>query len=373
MHVRRLHLVNFRSYAALDVDFSPGITTFLGSNGQGKTNLVESIVYVATHSSHRVASDSPLVANGSTQATIGVEVARDDRSVTVEIEINPGRSNRARVNRSPVTRARDALGILRVVVFAPEDLSMVKGDPAERRAFLDDLLVQRTPRLAGVRSDYDKVLKQRNALLKSAQSARRANASAIDGTLEVWDGQLARFGSEITAARLELIDALRPRVVEAYDGIAAGRGPVKIDYASSWLDDVDVDRSGIEQQLLEAVASRRREELDRGITVVGPHRDDLSLRLRDNPVRGYASHGEAWSTALAMRLAAFDLLRSDGDDPILILDDVFAELDSSRRAQLADAVAGAGQVLITAAVAEDVPAGLTGESFTVHEGRVTRG
>lgn len=372
MHVRRLHLTDFRSYSTLDLRLDPGIDTFVGSNGQGKTNLVEAIIYAATQSSHRVATDAPLVRNDCTLAAIGLEVVRDERSVTIELEIVPGKSNRAKVNRSSVSRARDALGIVRVVVFAPEDLSMVKGDPSERRSLLDDLLVQRTPRLAGVRSDYERVLKQRNALLKSAGAARRGSTDAMEATLEVWDVQLVRFGAEIANARLELIDVMRPMVVSRYDEISGGRGPAEIDYLSSWLTDPEVAREGIEAQFTDALATRRREELDRGITLVGPHRDDLSLRLRGNPVRGYASHGESWSMALALRLASYDLLRADGDDPILILDDVFAELDSARRAQLARTVEGAGQVLITAAVAEDVPESLTGTVFTVRNGEVTR-
>jgi DNA replication and repair protein RecF len=295
----------------------------------------------------------------------------------LEVELNPGRANRARVNKSTLPRTRDLIGLVRTVVFSPEDLTLVKGDPSDRRRFLDDLLVLRTPRLAGTRADYDRVLKQRNSLLKTAGLARGSARDAALATLAVWDEQLARHGAELLEARLALVDDLRPYVGKAYETVARGasRDDAEIEYRSS------VPLEGpLEAAILAELERRRKDELDRGISLVGPHRDELLLWLGHGPdatedrlpVKGYASHGESWSFALALRLASYDLLRSDGDDPILILDDVFAELDSERRAQLADLVAGAEQVLVTAAVPEDVPAALAGARYVVADGEVTR-
>jgi DNA replication and repair protein RecF len=291
----------------------------------------------------------------------------------LEIEINPGRSNRARVNRSPLPKARELLGLVHAVVFSPEDLALVKGDPSERRRFADDLLVQVSPRYAGTRADYDRVLKQRNSLLKTAGAARRGGATAESAlsTLAVWDTRLAELGAETMRRRIQLVEDLTPLLGKAYEAVARGasRDDAVISYRPSFETDTGptVD---LEAGLLAAMEARRRDELDRGISLVGPHRDDLVLTLGDLPVKGYASHGECWSFALALRLASYDLLRAGGDDPILILDDVFAELDSGRRTQLADLVAGAEQVLITAAVSEDVPAQLRGRRFTVADGEV---
>ena len=294
----------------------------------------------------------------------------------VEVEISPGKANRARVNRAPVPRPRDVLGILRTVLFAPEDLAMVKGDPSERRRFLDDLLVVRTPRLAGVRADYDRVLRQRNALLKSAGASIRAGKGDLR-TLEVWDSNLATTGAELLAARLELVDALRPLVDKAYDAVADSGGPAALDYRCSLGDAVPLvaDRDMLSGALLNAISDLRKNELDRGVSLVGPHRDDLLLKLGPMPAKGYASHGESWSFALALRLAAYELLSSDTDDdgePVLILDDVFAELDSQRRERLAGMVAGAEQVLVTAAVPDDVPEALAGARVDVMGGEVRR-
>ena len=371
MWVRSVGLTDFRSYAEVDVDLAPGVTTFIGSNGQGKTNLVEAIGYVATLGSHRCATDAPLVRSGADLAVIRCIVS-DDREVLVEIAITPGKANRARINRSPVPKVRDVLGILRTILFAPEDLALVKGDPSDRRAFLDDLLVQRTPRFAGVRADYDRVLKQRNALLKSAAAARRASPDEMQRTLEVWDEQLAEHGSALLAARLGLLDDLVGGVREQGRMIAGeGSADLGLRYTSSLSDDdLPRDRELLRDALMRRISERRRDELDRGITLVGPHRDDLQILLGANPAKGYASHGESWSIALALRLAAFDLLRSDGIDPVLILDDVFAELDRARRERLAERVQDATQVLITAAVDADVPELLHGARMQVHDGEV---
>ena len=382
MHVSHLTLHNFRSYADLDVPLEPGVNAFVGRNGQGKTNLVEAIDYLSRLSSHRVATDAPLVRAGTDQAIVRAAVVREGRTAVLEIELNPGRANRARINKSPLPRSRELLGLLRTVVFSPDDLTLVKGDPSDRRRFLDDLLVLRTPRLAGVRADYDRVLKQRNSLLKTAGAARRGSSSQESAlsTLGVWDAHLARTGGEILVERMRLVEDLKPYVGKAYETVArgAGRDDAEVDYRPS-LPGVDAtaDRASVTQALLDEVERRRNDELDRGLSLVGPHRDDLVLTLGNGevrlPVRGYASHGECWSFALALKLASYDLVRSDGDDPILILDDVFAELDTERRRQLAELVAGAEQVLVTAAVEDDVPEALAGTRFVVADGEVRRG
>jgi DNA replication and repair protein RecF len=316
--------------------------------------------------------------SGATRAVVRTEIHTDtDRDLVVEIEINPGKSNRARLNRSPVPRPREVLGLLRTVLFAPEDLALVKGDPSERRRFLDELLTLRSPRMAGVRQDYDRVLKQRNSLLRSASLARRQGRSGSgEGrlrTLEVWDDHLARTGSELLATRLELLESIRPLVAASYDAVAKGKGHARLDYKSSVpLLPGAGGRDQLAEALLVAVQDKRADELDRGVSLVGPHRDDVLLGLGDLPAKGHASHGEAWSFALALRLASYELLRSDGAEPVLIRDDVFAELDSQRRDRLAELVSPAQQVLVTAAVAADVPAELTGTRFEVGDGTVRR-
>ncbi len=372
MYVRSLDLVDFRSYPRAVVEFEPGPNVLVGPNGVGKTNLVEALGYVATLSSHRVATDAPLVRAGATTAVIRCAIVHDGRELMVELAIEPGKANKARLGRAPVTRARDVLGALRLVLFAPEDLSLVRGDPAERRRYLDELLVARQPRFAGVRADYDRVLKQRNALLRTAYLAGKVGAGSRDlSTLEVWDAHLVEHGAILLAARLELCAALAPHVAKAYDAVAAGGGGAAIGYRSA-LGDLPAGRDGLRDQLLAALRDARQAELDRGVTLVGPHRDDLGLTLGPLPVKGYASHGESWSFALALRLAAYDLLRADGIEPVLILDDVFAELDTGRRQRLADLVGGASQLLVTCAVDGDVPADLRGARFELGDGEVRR-
>jgi DNA replication and repair protein RecF len=383
VYVSHLTLHDFRSYATADVALDPGVTAFVGRNGQGKTNLVEAVDYLSRLSSHRVATDAPLVRSGCAQAVVRAAVVKDGRTAVLEVEINPGRANRARVNKSVLPRTRDLVGLVRTVVFSPEDLALVKGDPSERRRFLDELLVLRTPRLAGLRADYDRVLKQRNSLLKSMAATRRGRRDDefAASTLAVWDEQLAQHGAELLAARTGLIDDLRPYVGKAYEAVA--RGASREDAELEYRPTVPLDTGDLAQAFLGTLAERRKDEIDRGLTLVGPHRDDLLLTLAPArasvestgeklPVKGYASHGESWSFALALRLAAYDLLRADGDDPILVLDDVFAELDTERRAQLAELVAGAEQVLVTAAVPADVPEVLAGARFVVADGEVTR-
>jgi DNA replication and repair protein RecF len=377
VHVSQLGLVDFRSYTAVDISLQPGVSAFLGPNGQGKTNLVEAIHFAATQTSHRVAGDQPLIRLGAEQAIVRTLVQRDERSALIELEINPGKSNRARLNRGAVPRMRDVLGILRTVLFSPDDLDLVRGDPSLRRRFLDDLLTVRQPRFAGVRTDYDRVLKQRNTLLKTAGGRRTGSRNpAALATLESWDAQLARHGAELLSARLALVAALGDPVAERYGDVARsvpkpdGGNDARVEYRPSWDTGELVDRAELEAGLLGELESRRDEELDRGVTLVGPHRDDLVLSLGALPARGYASHGESWSFALALRLASFELLRAEGDDPVLILDDVFAELDALRRSRLAHLVAETEQVLVTAAVPEDVPAALVRHRFEVHDGMV---
>ena len=373
MHVSQLSLTDFRSWRQLEVELAPGATALVGANGQGKTNIVEALLYVATLASHRVGTDAPLVRQGCERAVVRARVERDDRSMLVELELNPGKANRARVNRGPVPRAREVLGLLRTVLFAPEDLSLVRGDPAERRRFLDDLLVQRAPRLAGVRSDYERVLKQRNALLKTAFLAKRSGGGDMR-TLDVWDAHLARAGAELLAARLALVVDLQPLVEAAYREVSKGQGEATMAYRSSLGEAMpdSADREVLAAALLSELARVRPQEVERGVSLVGPHRDELVLSLGTMPVKGYASHGESWSVALALRLASYELLRADGGEPVLLLDDVFAELDTGRRDRLAALVQGAEQVLVTAAVAQDVPDVLSGGRYDVHAGTVTR-
>ena len=378
MYVRHLSVADFRSWRSAEVAFDPGPAVLVGANGQGKTNLVEALGYVATLSSHRVATDAPLVRSGAERAVVRTAVVADGRELRVELEINPGRANRARLNGAVLPRPREVLGALRTVLFAPEDLAIVRGDPGERRRFLDDLVVARTPRLAGVRADYERVLKQRAALLKSAGAARRAGDL---GTLDVWDGHLAAHGAQLLAARLAALEALRPHAAAAYALVAPGSAPLTLRYAGT-LPGLDGDGDGavpdvaeLEAALAGELVRLRPAELDRGVNLVGPHRDDLDLGIGELPVRGYASHGEGWSVALALRLGGYELLRSDalpGGDPVLVLDDVFAELDSERREQLALVASKAEQAIVTAAVPSDVPDQLAGARYELREAAVHR-
>jgi DNA replication and repair protein RecF len=338
----------------------------VGPNGVGKTNLVEAAGYLATLGSHRVATDAPLIRRGADRAVVRGLVAHQGRELAVEVEIASGRANRARVNRAPVARPRDVLGILRTVLFAPEDLALVRGDPGERRRFLDDLLVSRYPRYAGVRADYDRVLRQRSALLKTARAGGDLR------TLDVWDGHLARHGAALLAGRLELVTAIAPLAASAFAEVAPTSEPIALAYRSSLEGELPGTAAELEALLLDELVRLRRQEVERGVCLVGPHRDDLELRLGEGPAKGYASHGESWALALALRLASYRLLCADDVEPVLVLDDVFAELDSRRRNALAEVARRAEQVLITAAVAEDVPDGVADEWFVVGDGNVER-
>jgi DNA replication and repair protein RecF len=356
VYVRHLGLRDFRSWANVELDLTPGRTVFVGSNGYGKTNLVEALWYSSTLGSHRVATDAPLVRVGAQRAVVSTIVVNEGRECAVDLEITAGRANKARLNRSPVRSPREVIGVLRAVLFAPEDLALVRGDPGDRRRYLDDLAAVRRPRVAAIRADYDKVLRQRTALLKSASGARfRGDRGALD-TLDVWDGHLATHGAELMAARINLVNELAPEVQKSYQLLAPASRPAAINYHVGV--DIEPDRPDVEllrTALLEKMAVRRDAELERGVCLVGPHRDDLELRLGDQPAKGFASHGESWSMALALRLAAYELLRAEGSDPVLLLDDVFAELDTARREALAAAAASAEQVLVTAAVVDDIP------------------
>ena len=381
MYVRQLAVTDFRSWEHAELEFEAGVAVLVGANGQGKTNLIEALSYLSTLGSHRVSTDAPLVRHGAQRAIVRTAVVHAGRELIVELEIAPGRANRARLNRSPVPRPREVLGVLRTVLFAPEDLALVRGDPGQRRRFLDDLLVLRAPRLAGVQADYDKVLRQRVALLKSAGAARRSGGGAADlRTLDVWDGHLARHGAELLGARLDLLVELTPYVRAAYRAVAPESATAELEYRSSLGDALPaaVQETGkadidlLEAALLAQLARLRTAEVERGVCLVGPHRDDLELRLGGLPTKGYASHGESWSFALALRLGSYQLLRCGGAEPVLLLDDVFAELDTRRRARLAEVALAAEQVLVTAAVPADVPEELQGIWFDVHAGQVRR-
>jgi DNA replication and repair protein RecF len=359
VYVRHLGLRDFRSWAQADLELEPGRTVFVGPNGFGKTNLIEALWYSSTLGSHRVGTDAPLIRTGNTRAVISTIVVNEGRECAVDLEIAAGRPNKARLNRSPVRSTREVVGVLRAVLFAPEDLALVRGDPADRRRYLDDLATVRRPAIAGVRADYDKVLRQRTALLKSLSGSKhRGDQGALD-TLDVWDSRLAEHGAQLVAARIDLVNQLAPEVEKAYQLLAPGSRQASIGYRASVdsLGAEGTDREFLEAALLAALSARRDAELERGMCLVGPHRDELELRLGDQPAKGFASHGESWSFAIALRLAAYELLRADGGEPVLLLDDVFAELDATRRRALASVAEAAEQVLVTAAVIEDIPAG----------------
>jgi DNA replication and repair protein RecF len=372
VYVRHLGLRDFRSWAHADLELPPGRSVFVGPNGYGKTNLVEALWYSSTLGSHRVATDTPLVRVGSARSVVSTIVVNDGRECAVDLEIAVGRANKARLNRSPVRSPREVVGVLRAVLFAPEDLALVRGDPADRRRYLDDVATVRRPRVAAVRADYEKVLRQRTALLKTASGARfRGDRSVLD-TLDIWDEHLATHGAELMAVRIQLVDELAPEVQKSYQLLAPESRPATIGYRSS----VDIgsgecmDVESLRSVLLAQMSHRRDAELERGACLVGPHRDDLELRLGEQPAKGFASHGESWSMALALRLGAYELLRTEGSDPVLLLDDVFAELDTARRDALAMVAASAEQVLVTAAVVDDVPRDWDAKRVTIalHDG-----
>ncbi|WP_028271885.1 DNA replication/repair protein RecF [Arthrobacter sp. UNC362MFTsu5.1] len=395
MYLEKLSLTDFRSYAQVDLSFEPGVTVLVGYNGIGKTNLMEAIGYLATLSSHRVSSDAPLLRFGTERALIRAKLVRGEQSTVLELEINGSRANRGRINRSNPVRARDILGICQTVLFAPEDLALVKGDPSNRRRFLDELLVSLMPRHSATRTDYDRVLKQRNALLKSGRTGKFT--AGHEATLDVWDQHMAKAGAELLHARLELVERIRPHLREAYAQLTDGSKEADAIYRSTLQDMMDDDGASpgfaaepaavervedlrelsvedLTERYVQAFAASRRKELERGVSLVGPHRDDVELILGEAPAKGYASHGETWSMCLSLRLASYyvmlDDARTGGSAPILILDDVFAELDVQRRRKLAAIVSGAEQVLVTAAVDADIPEELAGRRVKVVPGGI---
>ena len=371
MHVISLTAVDFRSYAFVEINLEPGVTTFIGSNGQGKTNLVEAISYCSTLSSHRVSQDLPLVKSDQPRAIVRTGVKYLDRTNWLEVEIWPSKTNKAKLNGSECKKTKEILGILQTITFSPEDLILVKGDPGDKRHFLDELLVQKSSSYAGVKSDYDRVLKQRNALLKSAGPARRNNLESVLATLDVWNDQLVNFGSQIIFARNQIINELLPYVSKSYAELAPTSKALNIKYLPNVATE-NMTQKDLVIAMKEKLQERQQDELDRGLTLVGPHRDDMEVMIGELPAKGYASHGESWSVALALKLASFDLLKatSPAGDPVLILDDVFAELDATRRNQLILRVKNVEQVLITAAVMEDVPKELVGNKLFVNNGKV---
>ena len=359
MHLTHLSLKNFRSYSELDLPLDPGITIFLGRNGEGKTNIVESILYMAFLSSHRTSGDLPLVKLGESAAYTRAKIQHPDREVLVELEINAEKANRARINQNPIRSQKDLFGLIQCIYFSPEDMDLVRGDPSERRRFIDQILTLRSPRMAGVISDYERSVRQRNTLLKT-----RASLSS----LEPWDQQVAKFGAEIIAARISLLAEFDPYFTKIYANISAEK-PAHIRYKCS-IDNPTVNIEENYSALIAQMAERRSQELDRGLTLVGPHRDDLLLNLGDHLVKGYASHGESWSIALSLKLAAYELLINEGSNPILILDDVFSELDEERRIQLISLARSAEQTFITVAVEADLPKDLSGTTYLVRNGSV---
>jgi DNA replication and repair protein RecF len=378
--VTELSLTDFRNYETAALELTDGVTVFVGSNGQGKTNLVEAVEYLSTMSSHRVSSTAPLIRAGAESAVLRarVQAGRDDpRLITLELEVTTGRSNVARLNRAPLQRPRDLVGALRTVVFSPMDIAIVRGDPSDRRAWLDSLVVTRWPRMAGVRLDLDRVLRQRNALLKAMSGRSRVPTGGDEEvTLQVWNEQLAAIGAELLHARLDTLADVLPHAQRAYETIAPVNNQIQaayktgLDFTRPMNPGGDV-REGLRLALLDAMEARRRDEIQRGVTLVGPQRDDVELSIGALPAKGYASHGESWSLALALRLGGFMLVRDDGVEPVLVLDDVFAELDTARRERLAGAVADAEQVLITAAVGADVPDFPAARRFRVEAGSVS--
>ncbi|MCW4385810.1 DNA replication/repair protein RecF [Salinibacterium sp. SYSU T00001] len=383
MIVSHLSLTDFRNYERADVALEPGPNLFVGSNGQGKTNLVEALGYLSTLGSHRVSSDQALIRQHQASAIIRARLEHGERGVLVEVQLNRSGANRAQVNRSAI-KPRELPRYFSSVLFAPEDLALVRGEPGGRRRFLDELLVLLSPRLAGILADYDRVVRQRNTLLKSARSAGVKGSQL--STLEVWDERLIELGSQIVEARTALVSRLEPEVARAYESIAGGEHSAALENRLSVLSHSDAEEDAGDEPGLTGVVTAadaasafrqslerlRRTELDRAVTLVGPHRDDVVLRLNGMPARGFASHGESWSFALALKLASVAELRRDTTtgDPVLILDDVFAELDAARRERLAEAVASVEQVLITAAVHDDVPEALRANTVRISRGRI---
>ena len=361
MLITNLNLTNYRSYSTLDLNLGSGITIFVGKNGEGKTNIAESILYLTFLNSHRASGNTPLVKLGANAAYIRAKVKYPEREILVELEINIDKANRAKINQNPTRSQKEIFGIVQAIYFSPEDLDIVRGDPSERRRFIDQLLTLRSPRVAAVISDYERAVKQRNSLLKT-----RASIQA----LEPWDKQVADFGGQLISLRLSGLAQLTPLFNQIYKEISNVK-PAEIIYKSS-LEGISENATENSEKIMEKLITNRSSELERGLTLTGPHRDDLLLMLGDHQVKGYASHGESWSIALSLKLATYNLLKSDGLSPILILDDVFSELDEDRREKLSQIAKTAEQTIITVAVESDLPKSLSGDRYLVKSGSVSK-
>jgi DNA replication and repair protein RecF len=359
--ITNLNLNNYRSYTTLDLALDPGVSIFVGKNGEGKTNIAEAVLYLTFLSSHRASGNTPLIKLGNQSAYIRAKVKYPEREILVELEINSDKANRAKVNQNQVRSQKEIFGIVQTIYFSPEDLDIVRGDPSERRRFIDQLLTLRSPRIAGVISDYERAVKQRNSLLKT-----RASTDALNP----WDKQVAELGGELITLRMLALDELKPIFNQVYKDISDTK-PAEIVYKSS-IENPSLNQSENSEKIMERLVNNRGAELDRGLTLTGPHRDDLLLILGDHLVKGYASHGESWSIALSLKLATYNLLKSDGLSPILILDDVFSELDEERRERLAEIAKGADQTIITVAVENDLPKSITGTKYLVRAGVVSK-
>jgi DNA replication and repair protein RecF len=359
--ITNLNLTNYRSYSTLDLTLDPGVSIFVGKNGEGKTNIAEAVLYLTFLSSHRATGNTPLIKLGNQSAYIRAKVKYPEREILVELEINNDKANRAKVNQNQVRSQKEIFGIVQTIYFSPEDLDIVRGDPSERRRFIDQLLTLRSPRIAGVISDYERAVKQRNSLLKT-----RASADALNP----WDKQVAELGGELITLRMLALDELKPIFNQVYKDISDTK-PAEIVYKSS-IENPTLNQSENSEKIMERLVNNRGAELDRGLTLTGPHRDDLLLILGDHAVKGYASHGESWSIALSLKLATYNLLKLDGLSPILILDDVFSELDEERRERLAEIAKGADQTIITVAVENDLPKSITGTKYLVRAGAVSK-
>jgi DNA replication and repair protein RecF len=359
--ITNLNLTNYRSYTTLDLSLDRGVSIFVGKNGEGKTNIAEAILYLTFLSSHRASGNTPLIKLGNQSAYIRAKVKYPEREILVELEINSDKANRAKVNQNQVRSQKEIFGIVQTIYFSPEDLDIVRGDPSERRRFIDQLLTLRSPRIAGVISDYERAVKQRNSLLKT-----RASTDALNP----WDKQVAELGGELITLRMLALDELKPIFNQVYQGISETK-PAEIVYKSS-IENPSLNQRENSEKITERLINNRGAELERGLTLTGPHRDDLLLILGDHLVKGYASHGESWSIALSLKLATYNLLKSDGLSPILILDDVFSELDEERRERLAEIAKAAEQTIITVAVENDLPKSITGTKYLVRSGMVSK-
>jgi len=352
--LRSLQLTGYRNYEQLSAEFPAGPVLIIGENGEGKTNLVEAIGYVSTLESHRVAGYQSLIHKNQSSSQLSAKVSHQGRDLMVGVELNKDSPNRFFLNGSQRKKTSEILGLIRTVTFAPEDLDLIRRDPSDRRAFMDSSLVQLKPRLAGVKSDYDRVLKQRNALLKSARSVKNPDL----GTLDIWDDQLVALGTELTIERLSLVAQLEPLIKDFYAKLSASKEEVRLRLVSAVgadegenFADIEPDAKAYANDFYQRLETLRDRELERGITLAGPHRDELVIEKAGLLAKSHASQGEAWSLALGLKLALGSVSRKNSDlgDPILLLDDVFAVLDKGRRQRLLEFVTDYEQVFITAA------------------------